>query len=357
MTTSLAVAPSRTPGFSVRRKRMLGLAVLAIVILAAIVASLLIGANPISPSLIWEGLFHRYITEGTPAEPALNEAAWIVQTERIPRTILALTVGGSLGVAGALMQGHTRNPIADPGLLGITQGAALAIVIAIFVGGITSPLGYVWFAFIGAAIASVVVFGLSSIGGAAASPMTLILAGTGVSFFLNAMTSAVALSDNQSLNVLRFWNAGAVANRGYEVIAVTAPFLLVGLIVAFMNAPALNLLNLGDDVARGLGQNVNAARAVGIVAVTLLAGAGTAACGSIAFLGLVTPHVARYITGPDHRWLLPYSALTGGLVLLIADIVGRVVARPGELEAGIVVALVGAPCFVFLVWWRRAVKL
>ncbi|GAA4658632.1 iron ABC transporter permease [Gordonia humi] len=353
----MAVAPERASGFSVRRKRLIGLAVLCAAIVVAVVASLLIGANTLSPSLVWHGLWHRYIGEGTAPDPQLNEAAIVVQTQRVPRTILALIVGSALGVGGALMQGHTRNPIADPGLLGITQGAALAVVIAIFLGGVTAPIQFIWFAFIGAAIASVVVFGLSSLGGTAASPLTLILAGTGVTFFLSAMTSAVALADSQSLDALRFWNAGAVKGDSYDIILTTTPFILVGLVLAFANAPALNLLNLGDDVARGLGQNVTAARVLGLLAVTLLAGAGTAACGSIAFLGLVVPHVARYLTGPDHRWLLPYSALAGGLLLLVADIVGRMVARPGELEAGIVVALVGAPCFVFLVWWRRAVRL
>ncbi|MGO3326875.1 FecCD family ABC transporter permease [Gordonia sp. (in: high G+C Gram-positive bacteria)] len=357
MPTTLEIVRGRSLGISVHRKRMIGLLALLAGLVVMAVASLLIGSNPISPSLVWQGLWHSYIGDGIAENAQLNEAAIIVQTERIPRTLLALIVGAALGVAGGLMQGHTRNPIADPGLLGITQGAALAVVVAIFVGGITSPLQYIWFAFAGAAVASVVVFGLSSIGGAAASPLTLVLAGTGVSFFLSAMTSAVALSDQQSLEALRFWNAGAVAGRGYDVIGVAVPFIVLGLVLAFANAPAVNLLNLGDDVARGLGQNVAAARSVGLLSVTLLAGAGTAACGSIAFLGLVVPHLARYLTGPDHRWLLPYSGVAGGLVLLVADIVGRVVARPGELEAGIVVALVGAPCFVALVWWRRAVRL
>lgn len=356
MSSALIAADAR-PGADMRRRRLVGLLVLIAALAVAGVASILVGSNLVSPSLIWEGLWHPYTVDGVPADAALNNAAIIAQTVRVPRTILAVVVGAALGVAGALMQGHTRNPIADPGLLGITQGAALAVVLAIFLGGITSPMQYVWFAFAGAALASIAVFGLSSIGGTAASPLTLVLAGTGIAFFLSAMTSAVALSDDQSLDALRFWNAGSVAGRGYDVIWATLPFIAVGLILALANAPSINLLNLGDDIARGLGQNVTAARTIGIVAITLLAGAGTAACGSIAFLGLVVPHVARFLTGPDHRWLLPYSALSGALILLVADIVGRLVARPGELEAGIVVALVGAPCFVALVWWKRAVRL
>lgn len=340
-----------------RVRRLAGLALLLVALVVAIFASLAIGSNPLPLSLVWEALGHRYTTTGVPADPALNEAAIIVQTLRGPRTILAVVVGAALAMAGALMQGHTRNPIADPGLLGITQGAAFAVVAAIFLGGLTEPIQYVWFAFAGAAIASVVVFGLSSIGSGNASPLTLVLAGSGVAFFLSAMTSAIALSDEQSLDALRFWNAGAVVGRGYDVIAVTAPFLLVGMLLALANAPAVNLLNLGDDVAKGLGLNIGLARGMGVLAVTLLAGAGTAACGSIAFLGLMTPHIARFFTGPDHRWLIPYSALLGSLILVVADILGRVVARPGELEVGIVVALIGAPFFVGLVWWRKAAQL
>ncbi|MBM7365516.1 FecCD family ABC transporter permease [Gordonia hydrophobica] len=355
--TARGAAADATPGAAARRRRLLGLAALLVALIGAAVASILVGSNMISPSLIWQGLWHPYTTDTVPADPLLNQAAIIAQTGRVPRTLLSLVVGMALGVAGALMQGHTRNPIADPGLLGVTQGAALAVVLAIYLVGITSPMQYVWFAFAGAAVASVVVFGLSSIGGAAASPLTLVLAGTGVAFFLSAMTSAVALSDERSLDALRFWNAGSVAGRGYDVLLATVPFIVIGLVLAVVNSPALNLLNLGDDVARGLGQNVDAARSIGILAITLLAGAGTAACGSIAFLGLVVPHVARFITGPDHRWLIPYSALSGALILMLADVVGRLVAWPGELEAGIVVSLVGAPCFVALVWWKRAVRL
>ncbi|ADG80336.1 Transport system permease protein OS=Tsukamurella paurometabola (strain ATCC 8368 / DSM / CCUG 35730 / CIP 100753 / JCM 10117 / KCTC 9821 / NBRC 16120 /NCIMB 702349 / NCTC 13040) OX=521096 GN=Tpau_3758 PE=3 SV=1 [Tsukamurella paurometabola] len=343
-------------GAARRRKRLLGLLLLAILLVVTVVASLAIGSRDLAPSAVWDGLLYRYTTGPNPGDPQLNEAAIIVQTLRVPRTILALLAGAALALAGALLQGHTRNPIADPGILGITQGAAFAVVCAIFLGGLTQPLQYVWFAFLGAAVAAFVVFGLSSLGGGAASPLTLVLAGTGVGLFLSSMTSAIALSDNASLDALRFWNAGAVVGRGYDVIGAVTPFLVIGALLALANGPAVNLLNLGDDVARGLGLNVNLSRTVGVIAVTLLAGGATAACGSIAFLGLMVPHITRYFTGPDYRWLLPYSALLGAWLLLAADIVGRVVARPGELEVGIVVAMVGAPFFVALVWWRKAVK-
>nr|WP_309239602.1 iron ABC transporter permease [Actinomadura sp. J1-007] len=193
-------------------------------------------------------------------------------------------------------------------------------------------------------------FGLASIGRGAGNPLTLALAGQGITVFLAAMTTAVALSNQASLNAWRFWNAGSVAGVGFKVIWPIAAFIGVGLVLAAITLPAINLLNLGDDVARGLGVNTALSRTLGIVAITLLAGAATAACGPIAFLGLMVAHVARYLTGPDYRWLVPYAGLLGAVVLLVCDIVGRLVVRPGELDAGIVVALLGAPFFAALVW-------
>lgn len=343
-------------GASRRNRRLLGLLLLFVLLVLSVIGSLAIGSRSLAPSMVWDGLFHRYTTGPSPENPQLNEAAIIIQTLRVPRTILALLAGAALAIAGALIQGHTRNPIADPGILGITSGAAFAVVCATFIGGLTAPVQYVWFAFLGAAVAAIVVFGLSSLGRGVTSPLTLVLAGTGVSVFLSSMTSAIALSDNASLDTLRFWNAGAVVGRGYDVILTVLPFIVIGLVIALANGPAVNLLNMGDDVAKGLGLNIGFARTLGIFAVTILVGAATAACGSIAFLGLMVPHIARYFTGPDYRWLLPFSALLGSWLLLTADIIGRVVARPGELEVGIVVAMVGAPFFVGLVWWRKAVK-
>lgn len=348
--------PVASSGASRRKRRLFGLALLLVLLAVTVVASLAIGSRSLAPSDVWAGLLHRYTTGPNPADAKLNEAAIIIQTLRVPRTLLALIAGAALALAGALIQGHTRNPVADPGFLGLTQGAAFAVVCATFLGGLTQPVQYVWFAFLGTAITAIVVFGLSSVGRGVGSPLTLVLAGMGVAMFLSAMTSAVALSDTASLDTLRFWNAGAVVGRGYDVIGVVAPFIALGAILALANGPAVNLLNMGDDVAKGLGLNINLARTVGIASVTLLVGAATAACGSISFLGLMVPHIVRYFTGPDYRWLLPYSALMGAWMLLAADIVGRVVARPGELEVGIVVAIVGAPFFVGLVWWRKAVK-
>ncbi|WP_228923728.1 iron ABC transporter permease [Streptomyces sp. DH7] len=328
-----------------RRRRAVGLGVLTTALVIAAAVSLAVGARALSPAEVWHGLF-----AAPEPDQKLTEIRLIVQTVRVPRTVLAIVAGLALGVGGALIQGYTRNPIADTGLLGVNAGASFAVVSVIALFGFTNPFQYVWFAFVGAGIAGVVVFGLASIGRGAGNPLTLALAGQGVTVFLAAMTTAVALSDQKSLNALRFWNAGSVADVGFDVIWPVTGFIAVGLVLALITLPALNLLNLGDDVARGLGVNIAVSRSVGIVAITLLAGAATAACGPIAFLGLMVAHVARYLTGPDYRWLVPYAGLLGSGVLLVCDIVGRLVVRPGELESGVVVALLGAPFFALLVW-------
>lgn len=316
-----------------------------VLLAVAAVLSLVIGARALTPAEVWQGLF------GDPGtDQLLVEITLIVQTLRVPRTVLAVVAGIALGVSGALIQGHTRNPIADTGLLGVNSGASFAVVLAVYLFGLQNPLQYMWFAFLGAAAAGVVVFGLSSLGRGAGNPLTLVLAGQGVTIFLTAMTGGVALSDKQALDVLRFWNAGSVQGVGWDVIWVATAFISVGLLLALLNLPAINLLNLGDDVARGLGVNIALGRTVGVVAVTLLAGAATAACGPIAFLGLMVAHIARWLTGPDYRFLVPYAGLLGALLLLVADIAGRLVVRPAELQAGIVIALIGAPFFAALVW-------
>ncbi|MER6446533.1 iron ABC transporter permease [Streptomyces venezuelae] len=328
-----------------RRRRVAGSVALVLVLLAAVVVSLAVGARALTPAEVWRGL-----SAAPDPDQRLTEIRLIVRTVRVPRTVLAVVAGVALGVGGALIQGYTRNPIADTGLLGVNSGASFAVVLVIALFGFANPFQYVWFAFVGAAVAGVVVFGLASIGRGAGNPLTLALAGQGVTVFLAAMTTAVALSDKASLNALRFWNAGSVAGVGFDVIWPVVAFVAAGLVLALITLPALNLLNLGDDVARGLGVNIALSRTIGIAAVTLLAGAATAACGPIAFLGLMVAHLARYLTGPDYRWLVPYAGLLGAVVLLVCDIAGRLLVRPGELDAGVVVALLGAPFFAVLVW-------
>ncbi|MFE2279708.1 FecCD family ABC transporter permease [Streptomyces sp. NPDC059454] len=345
MGTTAVERPASKATTQVRRRRVVGLATLVGILVIAAAVSLAVGARALSPAEVWHGL-------SAPPDPdqRLTEIRLIVRTVRVPRTVLAVVAGVALGIGGALIQGYTRNPIADTGLLGVNSGASFAVVSVIALFGLSDPLQYVWFGFLGAAVAGVVVFGLASIGRGAGNPLTLALAGQGVTVFLAAMTTAVALSDRKSLNALRFWNSGSVAGVGFDVIWPMTAFIAAGLLLALTTLPAINLLNLGDDVARGLGVNIALSRTVGVTAITLLAGAATTACGPIAFLGLMVAHVARYLTGPDYRWLVPCAGLLGAIVLLVCDIVGRVVVRPGELDAGVLVALLGAPFFAVMVW-------
>jgi iron complex transport system permease protein len=273
----------------------------------------------------------------------------VVRELRLPRTIVGVLVGSSLGVAGALMQGITRNPLADPGLLGVSAGAAFAVVLAIFVLGIGSLSAYVWFALAGAAITSVAVFALGSMGRGGANPIRLALAGAALSALLGSGTSAVVLLDRQTLDQYRFWVVGSLAGRDMSILGQVAPFLVVGLVLAFGLSRPLNALALGEDAARALGTRVGVTRLSTVLAVTLLAGAATAACGPIAFIGLTVPHLARLMCGPDQRWLTAFSAAIGPVMLLSCDIVGRLIARPAEVQAGITTAALGGPVFVFLV--------
>jgi iron complex transport system permease protein len=328
--------------------RALGLWLLLVLAVVACALSITVGTRSIGLGTVWQAL----TDAGTPGDETV-----IIRELRVPRTLLGLLAGLSLGAAGALMQGHTRNPLGDPGLLGVTAGASFAVVLAISVFGATTPAGYVWAAFAGALLGSVAVFAIGSAGRGGATPVSLALAGSALTALLYAFVQAITIRERTTLDAYRFWIVGALAGRDADVVTQVAPFVAVGLVLAVVNAPALNLLGLGEDVARGLGQRVWLARGTGLAAITLLTGAATAACGPIAFVGLVVPHVARSITGPDHRWLIPYSALLGVVFLLLADVLGRIVARPGELQVGIVLAVVGAPFFIALVRRRRLVQL
>ena len=325
---------------------MRGIAVLTVALLAAGVLGLMIGSRAIGPGAVLPALF----------DPDGGEISTIVHGLRLPRTVLAIIVGVALGVGGALMQGHTRNPLADPGLLGVTAGASFAVVLGIFVFGVTSLTGYAWFSMAGAGLAAAAVFAIGSTRGGP-NPVSLVLAGAAVSALLLSFTQAIVLRDVATLDDFRFWNVGSTAGRGFDVVWQVAPFIAVGLLLAAISAPGLNLLQLGDDVARSLGMHPARHKVLGITTVMLLTGAATAACGPIAFVGLVVPHVARFFAGVDYRWLLPYSGLIGGLLMILADVLGRVVVRPGELQVGIVLALVGGPVFIYLVRRTRMVSL
>ncbi|MFJ3971530.1 FecCD family ABC transporter permease [Streptomyces parvus] len=270
-------------------------------------------------------------------------------TKRIPRTVLAVVIGAALGLAGGVMQGVTRNPLADPGILGVNMGASLAVVTAVAFFGLTSPTGYIWVAIAGAALSALFVYTVGTLGRGGATPLKLALAGAATSAAFASLVSAIILPRNDIAGSFKLWQIGGVGGASFERIAQVAPFLAVGFAVCLLSARALNSLALGDELAAGLGERVAVARAVAALGAVLLCGAATAVAGPIGFVGLVVPHTCRLLVGVDHRWLLPLSTVLGGVLLTAADVVGRIVARPSEIDVGIVTALIGAPFFIYIV--------
>lgn len=304
-----------------------------LLMLAVSALSLLVGSG---------GLSAHEVIQTLRAGPDGSQTAIIVWDMRVTRTIVAAIVGMALGVAGALMQAMTRNPLADPGLLGVTAGAGLAVIIASGAFGVTTFLANVWPALLGALLASLLVFAIGFAAGKDA-PMTLVLAGVAITAALTGVATGLALIDPTTFNVLRAWMAGSVQGRDIEVIAQASMLIALGLVIAFLVAKPLSQLALGDDLARALGVRVGATRIAGGAAVILLAGVGTAASGPIAFIGLMVPHLARALVGPNLKWAFAYCAVAGAVVLITADIVARLVLWPAEAPAGLITAIIGAP--------------
>ncbi|GAA1586165.1 iron chelate uptake ABC transporter family permease subunit [Kribbella sancticallisti] len=318
---------------------------LLLTVVLAFVASLVFGSRWLGPGAVLHALT---ASNGSDADV-------IVRNLRLPRTVVAALIGVCLGIAGALMQGHTRNALAEPGIFGVSSGAALAVVLGLQVGVVESVSSTVWCALAGALVATFGVQRLAS-RGSGATPVGLALTGAAVAAMLGALTSAIVLLDANTLDGYRFWAVGSVAGRGFDVAGQVLPFAVLGLILAAINARDLDLLALGDDVAASLGLSVTRARLVGLLAIGLLTAAGVAACGPIGFLGLLAGHVARRIFGARNGWLIPAAGLTGAAALILADLVGRLVGGAGEVQAGVVLGIVGAPLFVIVVR-RRAVAL
>jgi len=272
---------------------------------------------------------------------------------RVPRTILAALAGAALGLAGAVMQGVTRNPLADPGILGVNAGAAMAVVIGMAWFGMASLSAYLWTAILGAAAAACFVYTVGSLGRGGATPLKLALAGAATSIASASLTMAIVLPRNDIAGGVRSWQVGGVGGASFDAILPCLPFLAAGLVLSLLSARSLNLLALGDEAAAGLGAGVAWARGGAALGAVLLCGATTAVCGPIGFVGLMVPHLCRLLVGVDHRWLLPFSALTGAILLICSDVLGRIVARPSELDVGIVTAFVGAPVFIWIVRQRR----
>lgn len=276
---------------------------------------------------------------------------------RAPRTVLAVIVGAALAVSGATMQAVTRNPLADPGILGVSGGAALAVVIGIAFFGLANPYAYIIVAIIGAAVAATFVYTVGSLGRGGATPLRLALAGAATSAAFVSLVSAILLPRVDILQSFRFWEIGGVGGATWERIAIIAPFLAAGALICLGSARGMNMLGLGDDLAAGLGEHVLRTRLVSSVGAVVLCGAATAIAGPIAFVGLVVPHVCRLLVGTDQRWLLPFSAVVGGALLVAADVVGRVISRPSEIEVGIITAVIGAPVFIWIVRRQRVREL
>lgn len=312
--------------------------ILVILIVISVIASLLFGSRVITWSQLLDGLFH--------SEVDTHEAN--VVRQRIVRTIFCFMCGAALGVSGALMQSVTRNPIADPSILGVNTGASLFVVIGIAFLNISTANEYIWLAIAGAMITAIFVFTVGSIGSGGATPIKLVLAGAATSAILSSLVVAIMIPRSNVMDQFRFWQVGSVGSGNWDTINLFIPFLVVGIVVAVFTAPALNAMALGDDVATGLGVRTGVIRFLASFAGVLLCGAATALAGPIGFIGLLATHLIRLIIGPDVRYIIPLSALAGAIILTVSDVCGRLLGSPSELEVGIVTAFVGAPILILI---------
>jgi len=319
-----------------RPHRWLAAAILAAAVAA--VASIVFGSRAIELSEVW-----RAITTGG------DDLAAAAVRSRIPRTLLALLVGAALAMSGVMLQGVTRNPLADPFILGINSGAALLVVIGIAFFSIQSMTSYIWFSLTGAGLAATFVYVVGSLGQGGPTPLKLALAGAATTAALGSVTTAILLPRIEVMNVYRFWSIGGVGRAENSDTLMVLPFIAFGIVLCVLAAGTLNVLGLGDEAAAGLGIDVLRTRLIATSAGVILAAAATALAGPIGFIGLVVPHLVRLVVGSDHRWLLPISAFAGAALLTVADVVGRVIARPGEIEVGIITALIGGPVFIWVV--------
>ena len=334
-------APRPTSVMAARRRRAVGLCIAVAALAVATALSIAVGSSAVSLAEIWQAWT---APQGTVTDQVVLEL-------RLPRTLAAIVVGVALGLAGALIQAFTRNPLGDPGILGVDAGAALFVAIGVAFGAVTATQFLPW-AFGGALLVTVAVYAIGSVGRGGPDPVRLTLAGVAVGAVLLGITTALMLLNPVTFAKLRGWNAGSFVERDASVVLPVVPFIAVGVLLALGCARSLNSLGLGDELAASLGTRLVRTRVLSIIAITILAGSATAIAGPVAFVGLMAPHVARWIVGPDQRWILPYTMVIAPTVLLVSDVIGRVVLWPGEVPVGIVTAFVGAPVLIVLV--RRA---
>lgn len=326
------------PADRTRARQPLTVLALGVAVIAAAVAAVAFGARDIAPADAWAALLGH---TGTVEQAAAHQ--------RIPRTVLAMAVGASLAVAGTTLQAITRNPLADPGIFGVLSGAALAVVVGLAFFGLSSRLSTFLVAIAGAAAAAAFVYTVGSLGRSGATPLNLALAGAATAAAISSLISAILLPRVEVMDSFRFWQIGDVGGARLDHLALAAPFLLAGALLCGACATGLNALALGEDMATGLGKNVNAVRLVAYLGAVVLCGTATALAGPIAFVGLIVPHLCRLTVGTDHRWLLPVTALAGAVLLVAADTVGRVVARPEEVAVAVITPVLGAPLFIWIV--------
>lgn len=323
----------------IAQTRLLGLIVLVVICLGALMLSMMVGSRSIDPAEIMHFLLHP-----DPADP-LSQVVW---QSRVPRTFLVLVAGSALGVAGGLMQAVTRNPMTDPGILGVNAGASLLVVIGLAFFGVTDISHYMWWSFAGATITSVAVFVIGNTGPMRGSPVRMTLSGVALGAVLGGFTSAVLLTNSEVLERMRGWSAGTTASQPLEATLSITPFIVVGLLIALASTRALDVLSLGEAAAVAMGAHPQRTRLVVLIAIALLAGGATAAAGPIGFIGLLAPHLARMIVGPHQGWIMAYSIVLAPAVLGVSDVIGRVITS-GEVPVGVVTAFVGAPLLIYMV--------
>ncbi len=323
--------------------RLILTAVLVAALALAALASISLGSRPLDPGVVWEALTQR--------RPGLQDHD-VIWDLRVPRTVAGLAVGACVAVAGALIQAVTRNPLADPGILGVNAGATCAIAVGVAFLGLSSVHGQIWAALVGALLATVAVSVIGAAGGGPMNPIRLTLAGAALAAVLLGMTTAITLTHVDAFNTLRHWSAGSLTSRPLSDIAKVTPFMAAGLLITAMVARSLNTVALGEDLATSLGAKVHRVRLASVVAVTLTCGAATAIAGPIGFVGLMVPHVVRWVVGPHQVWILALSAMGGPSLLLMSDVVARLVVT-GELPVGVVTAFVGAPVLISMARGRK----
>lgn len=342
---------AQAPSVAVNKTRLIGPAALLsggllvglILLIMGLAVSITLGAVEITVGTVYQALFQYDDT-------LLNHL--IIRTVRLPRVVAGVIIGAGLAVAGAIMQGLTGNPLASPGILGINAGASFVVVLGVYLLGTPPLLIYGLLAIVGATVAAFIVYTLGSVGRGGATPVKLTLAGVIFAAFTTAFTTAILVLDSNTFDQIRFWTVGSLAGRDWELIGWMGPLVGLGLLGSLLISRQITTISLGQDIAKGLGQNTAWVRAIAAALVILMAGGSVAIAGPVGFVGLVIPHVVRAICGVDYRWIIPYAALTGGILVTLADALGRVALRPQEIPIGVMLAFVGAPFFIYLARWK-----